>query len=109
MREHGAALANITVNLFKDFDGNGVPDGPVFKTTQTNASGFYQFTGLEVALAGGANTTRYIVQVDTADPDLGTCNVPIPPTSLQPAADKQQPQRPQQRLPVRDAGALHVG
>ncbi len=43
----GQGLANITVNLFKDFDANGVPDGPVFRTTQTNASGFYQFTGLE--------------------------------------------------------------
>ena len=70
----GEPLANITVNLFKDFDANGVPDGPVFKTTQTNASGFYEFTGLEVALAGGANTTRYIVRVDTRSrPGTATC------------------------------------
>ncbi len=90
----GQGLANITVNLFKDFDANGVPDGPVFRTTQTNASGFYQFTGLEVALAGGANTTRYIVRVDTADPDLGTCNVSIPPTSYNPPLTSTNPNDP---------------
>ena len=90
----GQPLANITVNLFKDFDANGVPDGPVFQTTQTNASGFYQFTGLEVALAGGANTTRYIVRVDTADPDLGACNVPIPPTSYNPPLTSTNPNDP---------------
>jgi hypothetical protein len=70
------------VNLFKDFNADGKPDGPVFKTTQTSGSGFYQFTGLEVALAGDpVNQTKYIVVVDTADPDLGACNVPIPPSS----------------------------
>ena len=90
----GQGLANITVNLFKDFDGNGVPDGPVFKTTQTNATGFYQFTGLEVALAGGANITKYIVVVDTADPDLGACNVPIPPTSYNPPLTSTNPNDP---------------
>ena len=63
----------------------------MFKTTSTNASGFYAFTGLEVALAGGTNITRYIVTVDTADPDLGDCNVPVPPTEYNPPLDSNNP------------------
>ncbi len=105
----GQGLANITVNLFKDFDANGVPDGPVFRTTQTNASGFYQFTGLEVALAGGTNTTKYIVRGGHRRPRPGRLQRAHPADVVQPAADEHQPQRPQQRLQVPAAGALHVG
>ncbi len=90
----GQPLANIRVNLFKDFDANGVPDGPVFQSTQTNASGFYQFTGLEVSLSGAGYLIKYIVQVDTADPDLGACNVPIPPTSYNPPLTSTNPNDP---------------
>ncbi len=91
----GQPLANITVNLYKDFNGDGVADGPAIATTQTNASGFYQFTGLEVALAGDPNNiTKYVVVVDAADPDLGDCNVPIPPTSYNPPLDSNNPNDP---------------
>jgi 5-hydroxyisourate hydrolase-like protein (transthyretin family) len=90
----GQPLANITVNLYKDFNGDGLKDGAAIATTQTNASGFYQFSGLEVALAGGTNITKYIVEVDTADPDLGDCNVPIPPTSYNPPLDSNKPNDP---------------
>ncbi len=48
-------------------------DGPAIATRQTDAIGFLQFTGLEVALAGDPTTmTLYIVSVDTSDPDLGS-------------------------------------
>ena len=91
----GLGLANITVSLFQDFDGDGIADGPAIATTETDAAGFYQFTGLEVALAGDPNnTTAYIVTVDVNDPDLGLCNVPIPPTSYNPPLDSDNPNDP---------------
>ncbi len=91
----GDPLANITVTLFEDFDGDGVADGPAIATTESDANGFYQFTGLEVALAGDPNnTTQYIVQVDVNDADLGTCNVPVPPTEYNPPLDSDNPDDP---------------
>jgi hypothetical protein len=88
-------LANITVTLFEDFDGDGVADGPAIATTETDATGFYQFTGLEVALAGDVgNTTNYIVQVDVNDADLGVCNVPDGPTEYNPPLDSDNPDDP---------------
>jgi hypothetical protein len=91
----GLGLANITVSLFTDFDSDGMADGPAIATTATDAAGFYQFSGLEVALAGDPNnTTAYIVAVDVNDPDLGACNVPIPPTSYNPILDSDNPNDP---------------
>ena len=91
----GAGLANITVTLFEDFNGDGVADGPAIATTETDANGFYQFTGLEVALAGDPNNlTQYIVQVDVNDADLGTCNLPVPPTEYNPPLDSDNPDDP---------------
>ena len=91
----GDPLANITVNLFADFNGDGVADGPAIATTESDANGFYQFSGLQVALAGDPNnTTNYIVQVDTNDADLGTCNVATPPTEYNPPLDSNNPNDP---------------
>ena len=39
-------MANVTVGLIFDANGNGLPDDAVLKTTTTNAQGYYQFTGL---------------------------------------------------------------
>ena len=70
-------------------------DGPAIATTETDANGFYQFTGLEVALAGDpGNNTQYIVRVDVNDVDLGTCNVPVPPTEYNPPLDSDNPDDP---------------
>jgi hypothetical protein len=89
------ALANIGVSLFEDFNGDGQPDGAAIDTKTTDANGFYQFTGLEVALAGDSNnTTKYIVRVDINDPDLGTCNVPDEPTEYNPPLDSENPNDP---------------
>jgi hypothetical protein len=90
----GQPLPNITVNLFKDFDANGQPDGSAIASQQTDGAGFYRFIDLEVALAGSANQTKYIVQVDAGDPDLGACNEPIPPTSYNPKLDSSKPNDP---------------
>ncbi len=91
----GDPLANITVSLFADFNADGVADGPAIATTQSDGNGFYQFSGLQVALAGDPNnTTNYIVQVDTNDADLGTCNVATPPTEYNPPLDSNNPDDP---------------
>lgn len=39
-------VPGITVNLFRDSDNNGVPDGPVVATQSTNAQGEYLFQNL---------------------------------------------------------------
>jgi len=57
-------IANITVNLYEDSNGNGVIDAAdaLVATTSTDANGNYLFTELRAG--------RYLVDVDTADPDL---------------------------------------
>ncbi len=75
----------ITVSLYEDFDCDNNPDGAAIATLDTttggipNEPGFYQFSGLQVALAGSSNQTCYVVQVDTNDPDLGHCFLPDTP------------------------------
>jgi hypothetical protein len=65
-------IANITVNLYEDVNGNGVidPADALLKTTSTDANGNYLFSGLYVGTA--LNPARYLVDVDTADPQLPT-------------------------------------
>ncbi len=85
-------IQNVTVTLAQDFDGNGVADGPAIATTSTDINGFYSFTGLEVALAGDSNNqTKYVVQVDTNDPDLGACDTPLGPTQYNPELHSNVP------------------
>ena len=92
---NGSGLSPITVILYQDFDGDGIADSFAIATTQTDALGFYQFTGLEVALAGDSNnTTRYVVGVDTNDPDLGLCSVLLPPTQHNPLLNSDNPSVP---------------
>ena len=59
-------IANITVNLYEDTNGNGVLDAAtdaLVATTSTNGSGIYSFTGLATGIS-------YLVDVDETDPDL---------------------------------------
>jgi hypothetical protein len=87
-----SGLADITVSLFEDFDCDGTADGPAIATTQTDANGFYQFTGLEVAQAGdAANQTCYIVAVDPTDPDLGICSEAASQLVYNPSLDSASP------------------
>lgn len=61
-------IANITLRLYEDTNGNGVIDAGIdalVATTTTNASGIYGFTGL----AAGYD---YLVDVDQTDSDLST-------------------------------------
>ncbi|MBK6935630.1 MAG: carboxypeptidase regulatory-like domain-containing protein [Chitinophagaceae bacterium] len=39
-------ISGVTVNLYKDANGDSVPDGAAIANTATNASGEYSFTGL---------------------------------------------------------------
>ena len=57
-------IANITVRLYYDADGDGVVDltDPLFGATQTNASGLYAFASLPDG--------KFIAVVDDADADL---------------------------------------
>lgn len=48
-------IANVVVNLYRDSDGNGVPDGAILATTTTDASGYYRFDNL--------NADGYIVEI----------------------------------------------
>lgn len=42
-------ISGVTVNLYKDANGDNVPDGASVATTTTNASGVYSFSGLTPA------------------------------------------------------------
>ncbi len=59
-------IASITVNLYEDSNGNGVIDAgdALVATTSTDANGNYLFDGLHAG--------RYLVDVDTTDPQLPT-------------------------------------
>ncbi|MGJ3237549.1 MAG: SdrD B-like domain-containing protein [Anaerolineae bacterium] len=39
-------IANVTINLYRDTDANGLPNGAVIATTTTDANGYYIFDGL---------------------------------------------------------------
>ena len=58
-------IANVTVYLYEDTNGNGAidPDDALVATTTTNGSGIYGFTGLAVNL-------DYLVKIDETDPDF---------------------------------------
>jgi uncharacterized repeat protein (TIGR01451 family)/fimbrial isopeptide formation D2 family protein len=62
-----AGIANVTVRLYEDTNGNGVVDADDVNvmTTTTGAGGYYTFTNL----ASGFN---YVAVVNAADPDLST-------------------------------------
>ncbi len=63
------SLSGITVNLYADTDGNGVPDGPAIATTMTDMNGNYLFDSLLVG--------KYIVSViPTASYQLSSTSTP---------------------------------
>jgi protocatechuate 3,4-dioxygenase beta subunit len=41
-----SGISGVTVNLYRDSDNNGTPDGAAIATMSTNATGHYLFTGL---------------------------------------------------------------
>ncbi len=55
-------IAGVTVNLFRDSNNDGIPDGAAIATASTDAAGQYLFSNL--------GPDNYIVRVDTADPQI---------------------------------------
>ena len=80
-------INGVTVSLYEDFDCDGTADSatPIGgMTTYTNlgADGYYQFTDLQVALAGSSSQTCYVVEVDrTTLP--ADCSLPDVPDDAQ--------------------------
>lgn len=72
-------LANISVNIYADANGNGVPDGPVLATTATNSAGAYSIGGLfpgkyilEFLSSAGYAPTLQDQGPDATDSDVAT-------------------------------------
>ena len=78
----GEGIAGVALQLFEDTDCDDIADGPVIATMDTAGDGQYLFADLPV---GGVGDPRcYAVTVDEADPDLGTCTLPLGPATLTP-------------------------
>ncbi len=87
-------MSPIDVTLYTDTNCNNVVDaGEVASgvTQATTATG-YAYTGLMAGPPG--SPVCYVVQVNTADPDLGVCNNPITATSTGPDLDATNPSSP---------------
>lgn len=85
----GEGVANVTVSLFDDSDCDDVADGAATATQATVGDGQYFFTGLPIGPPG--SPVCYVVQVDSADADLGTCDSPITPIEFAPDLDSDTP------------------
>ncbi|MBL4659683.1 MAG: hypothetical protein JKY19_04955 [Alcanivoracaceae bacterium] len=90
--------SNIAVTLYEDGNCNDVLDGSEASTanTQDTVAGNYLFNNLITGGPGAGNNPPgcYIVQVDTADTDLGVCDNPITPSPLTPKIDAPNPDNP---------------
>ena len=87
--EAGEGVDGVAVSLFEDTDCDDVPNGVAVATRDTAGDGGYLFTGLDVGPPG--NPVCYVVRVDAADADLGTCNTALTPTELSPDLDNDNP------------------
>lgn len=85
----GEGIAGVAVSLYDDPGCDGVPIS-LRDTMDTGTNGAYLFDGLVVGLAPGLPVCYY-VEVDTADPDLGTCSSPITPMAYAVALDTDNP------------------
>jgi uncharacterized repeat protein (TIGR01451 family) len=68
-----SGIAGVTVNLYRDTNGDGTPDGGIIATVVTDAGGYYRFDNLtagdyivEVVTPSGFISST----VDAGDPDL---------------------------------------
>ncbi len=71
-----AGIGNITLEIFADFDANGVPDGTLLGTTNTNSNGLWYFNNSNIVdgdpiivgnQAGLLFNKNYIVRIATSD------------------------------------------
>ncbi len=64
-------LDGVTVNLYRDSDDNGTPDGAAIATMNTAGGGFYRFDGLraDTYIVEVVPPAGYTSTVDAGDPD----------------------------------------
>ncbi len=73
-------LPGLTVNLYRDSNGDGTPDGGVISSTTTSAGGLYTFTGL-------ISDTYLVEIVPTGNYNSSTGAVGSPTGPFEPAPD----------------------
>ena len=71
-------VANVTVKLYADANGDNTPDGAAIATTTTNASGLYNFNTCDakyvVSIVTPAGYSNTITTATSADPNNATAN-----------------------------------
>ena len=85
----GEGVAGVRVDLFNDPDCNNTPDGGVVGTQMTVGDGQYLFSSLAVGPPG--SPVCYVIRVDSADPDLGTCDIAITAIEFAPDLENSNP------------------
>ena len=81
----GEGIPGVTVELYEDTDCDDVADGGALTSLATSGDGQYLFTDLLVGPSG--DPVCYVVRLDAADPDLGTCTIPATPLETSPDLD----------------------
>lgn len=91
----GEGLNSITVWLYGDPDGGGIPNVLLRTTESTDGEGdggWYSFEGLITGPPGGP-PVYYLVSVDSADPDLGNYNQLITPGAFSESLSSDSPSK----------------
>ncbi len=72
-------INGVTVRLYQDSDGNGVPDGPALTQTVTNGSGLYQFSNLTPGgyIAGAVKPNGYFATPQNTTEEFDSDGDPI--------------------------------
>ncbi|MBL8061811.1 MAG: hypothetical protein JNK32_02240, partial [Anaerolineales bacterium] len=62
-------IANVLVNLYRDVNNDGVPDGPAISSTTTDAEGYYLFSNIPYD-SGNMNNNRYVIGIPASNFDI---------------------------------------
>lgn len=63
-------IANVTVNLYRDTDNDGIADGAAISTTLTDTEGYYLFSNIPYDSAN-MNNNRYIIGIPASNFGVG--------------------------------------
>ncbi len=63
-------IPGVTVNLYRDTDNNGIPDGAAIGTTLTDSNGYYLFSNITYDLVT-LNNNRYIIGIPASNFNAG--------------------------------------
>ncbi|HNB37012.1 MAG TPA: SdrD B-like domain-containing protein, partial [Anaerolineales bacterium] len=61
-------IANVLVNLYRDTNGDDIPDGPAIASTTTDTEGYYLFSNIPYD-SGNMNNNRYIIGIPASNFD----------------------------------------